>query len=529
MRADDNDAGWAPDPASPVPVDDDGAAAASRFVAPSETSGTSPTSSATSEASPFVAPLEASGTSPTSTAASDATVTSPPPSTLADQGTGPTGTSPTAAWALPTSASPATDPSAAPSTAPAPAWPQSSGSQQLAPGEPPAPVPPHTPTHPPTTLPPSARATPVRRRGVGTAVVVLVALVSLLVGVIAGLFGSRWLPSQGADGGAGLPTSGETGGGSPAGDDWVTAVAATALASTVFIEVEAGGQAVSGSGFVVREDGYIATNHHVVEPAVDGDGTIEVLFSDGEKVPAEVVGSTPDYDLAVLKIDLTGLAPLVLGDSDTLAAGDPVLAVGAPLGLAGSVTLGIVSAVGRPVTVRDPEAEADDPGSYINAIQTDAAINRGNSGGPLIDAAGEVIGVNTAVAYDGTTGGGNQPGFAIPSTQVRHTVEQLIADGVATYPVIGVVLDQRYDGEGVQVLVESSTGDPTVTPGGPADDAGIRPGDVIVAVDGEPVSRATELVVKVRSRLPGETVTLTIRTDGGDRDVDVVLGEQVSE
>lgn len=373
-----------------------------------------------------------------------------------------------------------------------------------------------------------------RRRGVSAGVVVLLMLVSLLVGALLGLVGSRWLLPEAEETSTGLPTP------EPdqdrdvdvdtAGNTWISEIAAVALPSTVYIEVRAGETAVSGSGFVVREDGYIVTNEHVIAPAEDGAGEITVVFSDGSEEAAEIVGSTADYDLAVLRIDRDGLVPLVLGDSDAIDVGDPVIAVGAPLGLSGSVTAGIVSAVERPVTVRSPDATGEDPSSYINAVQTDAAINRGNSGGPLIDAAGEVIGVNTAVARDASSGGGgNEPGFAIPSNQVRHTVEQIIDLGYATYPVIGVVLDPEYTGEGVAVRTDEINGTPPVTPGGPADQAGIEPGDVIVAVDGEPVSDPTDLIVRVRSHLPGETMVLTLRTDDGERDVEVVLGEQVSE
>lgn len=377
---------------------------------------------------------------------------------------------------------------------------------------------------------PEARPRAARRRsGVPAGVVVLLVLVGLLVGAIAGLLGARWvLPtSQGATP-TGLPTA-DPRPVDPVGDTWISDIAAATLPSTVYIEVRVGTEGVTGSGFVVREDGYIVTNDHVIASAKSGGGDVTVLFPDGSKEDAEIVGSTADYDLAVLRIDRTDLVPLVLGDSDTIAVGDPVIAVGAPLGLTGSVTAGIVSAVDRPVTVRSPGASGDDPSTYINAIQTDASINRGNSGGPLIDAAGQVVGVNTAVARDASSGGGgNEPGFAIPSNQVRHTVEQLIETGRATYPVIGVLLDVEHDGEGVRVRSDTEAG-PPVVPGSPADQAGIEPGDVIVAVDGRPVSQPTELIVRVRSHLPGETIVLTVRSGSGDREVEVVLGEQVSE
>lgn len=422
---------------------------------------------------------------------------------------------------------PLVEPDTQPTTAFPPAVP-ASPMPSVSSGEPASsPAPPH-PAPPATATAPPARAAR-RRGGVPAGVVVLLMLVSLLLGALAGLVGHRWLfPAE--SGATGLPTPDQNGAeGDPVGDTWISEIAALALPSTVYIEVRGTEANVSGSGFVVREDGYLVTNQHVVAPALNGDGEITVVFSDGTEEAAEIVGSTGDYDLAVLKIDRTGLAPLVLGDSDTLAVGDPVIAVGAPLGLSGSVTSGIVSALNRPVTVRDPSAGEDDPSTYINAVQTDAAINRGNSGGPLIDGNGHVVGVNTAVARDSSSGGGgNEPGFAIPSNQVRHTVEQLIETGQATYPAIGVLLDVEYEGEGVQVHTETVNGTPPVSPGGPADQAGIEPGDVIVAVDGAPVSQPTELIVRVRSHLPGEVIVLTIRTDDGEHDVEVVLGEEVS-
>jgi len=367
-----------------------------------------------------------------------------------------------------------------------------------------------------------------RRSGVPAGVVVLLMLLSLLAGTLAGIVGHRWLfPGESAP--SSLPTLDQTSVvGDPVGDTWISQIASVALPSTVYIEVRGGGGEVSGSGFVVRQDGYIVTNHHVIAGALEG-GEITIVFSDGTESPAEVVGSTADYDLAVLKIDRDGLVPLVLGDSDRLVVGDPVIAVGAPLGLSGSVTAGIVSARDRPVTVRSPDASGDDPASYINAVQTDAAINRGNSGGPLIDADGRVIGVNTAVARDASSsGGGNEPGFAIPSNQVRHTVEQIIETGQASYPVIGVLLDSEYQGEGVRISIDPVNGTPPVTPGGPAEEAGIEPGDVIVAVDGDPVSQPTELIVRVRAHVPGDVIVLTLRADDDEHDVEVVLGEAVS-
>ena len=311
--------------------------------------------------------------------------------------------------------------------------------------------------------------------------------------------------------------------------DSVAGIAATALPSVVALEVTTGEGRGSGSGFVLRSDGYILTNNHVVDGATGAGGAITVVFADGSQETGEIVGATRDYDLAVVKVPRSGLPPLPLGDSDAVVAGDHVVAVGAPLGLQGTVTSGIISAVNRPVTAGDIGGPA-----FINAIQTDAAINPGNSGGPLVNLAGEVVGVNSAIAQlpgavlSGT--GSIGLGFAIPSNQVRRTAEQLIETGEATYPYIGVILDERYTGEGVQVLAapEGESTSP-VEVDSPADRAGIRAGDVIVAIDGRPVTEPDEVVVAIRARAPGDTVTLRIRSGTEERDVRVVLAERSSD
>lgn len=299
----------------------------------------------------------------------------------------------------------------------------------------------------------------------------------------------------------------------------VAAISAAVLPSVVSIEATgAEGRTSTGSGFVIREDGYIATNNHVVEGA---DGDVSVLFSDGTVLDGEVVGATSDYDLAVIKVDKTGLTPLALGDSDAVVVGDSVIAIGSPLGLSSTVTTGIVSALHRPVTAGDSAESA----SFIDAIQTDAAINPGNSGGPLINSAGEVIGINSAIANlsaVGSAAGSVGLGFAIPSNQVRRTVEEIIATGTATYPVIGVQLDNSYDGEGVRVATDAD-GASGVVSGGPADEAGIEPGDVITQIDGRVITRGDELVVAIRAKAPGDTVTLTVLRDGEKQDIEVLL------
>lgn len=295
------------------------------------------------------------------------------------------------------------------------------------------------------------------------------------------------------------------------------------------IQVESSQGSSTGSGLVLRQDGYLLTNNHVVAAGAESGATIVVLFADGSEETATIVGRTGDYDLAVIKVERTGLVPLALGDSDEVAVGDPVVAVGAPLGLGGTVTTGIISALNRPVSAGDATDVA-----FINALQTDAAINPGNSGGPLVNGAGEVVGINSAIAQPpgggGVVAGNIGLGFAIPSNQARRTAEQLIETGTATYPVVGVLLDQSYSGEGVQVATDAQQGQEAVSAGGPADNAGIRSGDIILSIDGRPVTEADELIVAIRAKAPGETVSLRVRTgDEPERDVRVVLDEATSE
>ena len=306
--------------------------------------------------------------------------------------------------------------------------------------------------------------------------------------------------------------------------DGVTAVAGAVLPSVVSLEVRTGTEGGSGSGFVIDADGgYILTNNHVV--AAGGDSaTIQVTFQDGSRVPAQVVGTDESYDLAVVRVKANGLRQLELGDSDQVRVGDPVVAIGAPLGLQGTVTTGIVSALNRPVAAGEGQASA-----YINAIQTDAAINPGNSGGPLVDSNGRVIAVNSAIARaPGSTAGtaGNIGlGFAIPSNQARRTAEQLIRTGKAEHPIIGVSLDPTWESEGVKVSERpAENGNPPVTKGGPAEQAGIKAGDVILKFNGRPVTAPDERIVAIRAQTPGDTVTLTVRRGNGEaRDIRVKL------
>jgi putative serine protease PepD len=297
--------------------------------------------------------------------------------------------------------------------------------------------------------------------------------------------------------------------------DSVAGVAAAVLASVVSVSAGDG----TGSGFVISEDGYVITNHHVIRNA----STIELAFPDGSSAPAEVVGTSPSYDLAVLLVERDDLVPVVLGDSQLVAVGDPVIAVGSPLGLEGTVTSGIVSALDRPVTAGGRGEQA-----FINALQTDAAINPGNSGGPLVDSRGRVIGVNSAIATIGFggTSGSIGLGFAIPINQARRTAEQIIATGEAVYPVMGVRLAPSDSEPGARIAPDSGDED-GVLPDGPAERAGLRPGDLIVAIDGRAVSTPDELVVFLRARQPGDEVTLVYQRNGAEYEVSLTLDSAV--
>ncbi|MFB8227761.1 S1C family serine protease [Cellulosimicrobium sp. NPDC055967] len=433
---------------------------------------------------------------------------------------------PPGATAPPPSVPPQPSPVPAPAGVPGPADPWQTLRSFGEPEPPSAPTRPGGSVDPTLVGVPRGAAGPSSGRGLRPAVVAGVAALALVAGAVGGVAADRLLgqDSPGSYTSALPPASVEPGADRPAGS--VADIAATVLPSVVSLQVRGTDGVATGSGFVLREDGYILTNNHVVAGAADG-GDVVVLFSDGHESPAELVGRTVDYDLAVVKVDDSGLTPLALGDSDAVVVGDPVVAVGAPLGLNGTVTTGIISALNRPV-----QAGAAAETAFINAIQTDAAINPGNSGGPLVNGRGEVVGINSAIAQppgSASATGSIGLGFAIPSNQARRTAEQLIADGVATYPVIGVLLDQRYQGEGVQVSTDPQSGTAAVTPDGPADAAGIRPGDVILSIDGRPVTESDELIVAIRAKAPGDAVTLRVRTGDRERDVRVVLDEATSE
>ena len=299
--------------------------------------------------------------------------------------------------------------------------------------------------------------------------------------------------------------------------DSVAGIAQRVLPSVVSISTRSIGGSGTGSGFVIDSSGYILTNNHVISKAAQTGGSIQVSLSDGTFYSAKVIGRDASYDLAVLKINASGLKALQFGDSDAVAVGDLVIAIGSPLGLSGTVTTGIISAKNRAVTA----GESDSESSFINALQTDAAINPGNSGGPLVDATGAVIGVNSAIASLGTTSqlGSIGLGFAIPINQARKTADQLIKNGVATYPVIGVSLNMNYTENGAQV----ATNGRGILPESPAEKAGLRGGDVIIEIDGKEIYSPEELIVSVRAKNVGDRVTLGYLRDGVKKTVTLTL------
>jgi putative serine protease PepD len=282
----------------------------------------------------------------------------------------------------------------------------------------------------------------------------------------------------------------------------IAAVAAAVQPSVVQLNVSGSKGEGTGTGFVVSSDGYIVTNNHVTGDAGNG-GTIEVTFVDGSTATGKLVGADPGYDIAVVKVDRTDLPALTLGSSDSVNVGDVAIAIGSPLGLQGTVTSGIISALNRPVTAGGQGGLA-----YINAIQTDAAINPGNSGGPLVNASGEVVGVNSAIATlgMGDATGSIGLGFSIPIDTAKRIVDEIIRTGTSQTPIIGVQLDMGFAGPGGAVSA--------VTPDSPAEAAGLLEGDVITKVDGNLINDSTGLIVAIRANAPGDQIELMVLRNG---------------
>ncbi|TYB54339.1 PDZ domain-containing protein [Nonomuraea sp. PA05] len=301
----------------------------------------------------------------------------------------------------------------------------------------------------------------------------------------------------------------------------VAQVAEKVQPSVVMIQ----GQTSEGSGVVLSQDGYILTNNHVVSGQ---NGGLTVKFNDGKTAKATVVGTDPATDLAVIKAEgVSGLAKVALGDSDQLKVGDDVLAIGSPLGLDGTVTSGIISALDRTVTSGSGQDEQQLPPGWGGQgqqqqqetttlggmIQTDAAINPGNSGGALVNAAGELVGINSAVAADGVN-----LGFAIPVNTAKHVSEQLISKGTVSHVYLGVsVTDASGDATGALVR--------QVTQGSPAEKAGLKQGDLITKIGETPVQGGDTVVGQVRGYKVGQQVAVTYQRDGEEKTVTVTMEE----
>jgi S1-C subfamily serine protease len=376
--------------------------------------------------------------------------------------------------------------------------------------------------------PPPARTgpepVPRERSGRRTAVVALIAalLSALAGGVVGGYVGSRSAAASYTLGPVPPALTNRP-------QDSLAGIAARVLPGVVMIKVD--GSMGTGSGFVIN-GGFIVTDNHVV--TLDGQvqhAALQVVLNDGQTEPARVVGADPYSDIAVLRLQHpVRLQALPLGNSAGVEVGDPVLAVGSPLGLSGTVTSGIVSAVQRPVQ----PAAVDNPPVYYDAIQTDAPINPGNSGGPLVNAQAQVIGVNAAIdtlgsdPLTGAEGGSIGLGFAIPINQARLVAGQLIRTGRAAHSVLGAAISVSFGGVGAQIAPAPSGGGNAVTPGGPAARAGLLPGDVIVRFAGQPIDSGIALLDAVRSQPPGARVTVTFVRDGASHTVTLTLGSAES-
>ncbi|MFF7161569.1 S1C family serine protease [Streptomyces sp. NPDC008086] len=314
----------------------------------------------------------------------------------------------------------------------------------------------------------------------------------------------------------------------------VAGVAATALPSTVTIQAESSaGEGGTGTGFVFDREGHILTNNHVVADAVDG-GKLTATFPNGKKYDAEVVGHAQGYDVAVIKLKKAplDLKPLTLGDSDKVAVGDSTIAIGAPFGLSNTVTTGIISAKNRPVASSDGTGSN---ASYMSALQTDASINPGNSGGPLLDAQGNVIGINSAIQSAANGLGGTSQsgsiglGFAIPVNQAKYVAQQLIKTGKPVYAKIGASVSLEDTADGAKITEQGASGSDAVEAGGPADKAGLKPGDVITKLDDTVIDSGPTLIGEIWTHQPGDKVTITYERGGQTHTVDVTLAARTGD
>ena len=382
------------------------------------------------------------------------------------------------------------------------------------------------PTQPPVAPPPPAGPPSDPRRS-GRLRIGLAGLVAgALIGGGAGA-GTVALLDEPASSGSGTSTAQNVTIQNPQTATTATAAAAKAAPSVVTVYVQRGSSSGSGSGVVLSADGYVLTNNHVVTLDSGSTGDVQVRTSDGTVYDAEVVGTDPSSDLAVIALDgAQGLTPATFADSDEVQVGDIAVAIGAPLGLSNTVTDGIISATDRAVAT----GSTQDDTTVIDALQTDAAINPGNSGGALVNGAGEVIGINTAIATvaSGTPDSQSQSGnigvgFAIPSNSASRIAQQIIENGSATRAFLGVSARTAAENENAEIGTGAQI--VSVESGSAAERAGLGEGDVVTAVGDRPVTTSTELTAAIRSSAPGDTVALTIRRGGGTATVEVTLGE----
>ncbi|MDH6451327.1 MULTISPECIES: trypsin-like peptidase domain-containing protein [unclassified Streptomyces] len=366
----------------------------------------------------------------------------------------------------------------------------------------------------------------------GLVAAILVA--ALVAGGLGGGLGYT-LAKNNDDGSSTTLSASESGGSVKRDAGTVAGVAQKALPSTVTIEAEStSGEGGTGTGFVFDTQGHIVTNNHVVAEAVDG-GKLTATFPNGKKYDAEVVGHAQGYDVAVIKLKNapSDLRPLTLGNSDQVAVGDSTIAIGAPFGLSNTVTTGIISAKNRPVASSDGSGSN---ASYMSALQTDASINPGNSGGPLLDAQGNVIGINSAIqsTSGGGLGGTSQSGsiglgFAIPINQAKYVAQQLIQTGKPVYAKIGASVSLEDSSGGAKITTEGAGGSAPVEAGGPAAKAGLKPGDVITKLDDHVIDSGPTLIGEIWTHKPGDKVKITYERDGRTHTVDLTLGSRTGD
>ncbi|MCT9144101.1 S1C family serine protease [Streptomyces violarus] len=372
---------------------------------------------------------------------------------------------------------------------------------------------------------------PGRRRS-GPVVAILAA--ALVAGGLGGGLGYTLAKNNDENSGSTTVSASTSGGDLKRDPGTVAGVAAKALPSTVTIEAESNsGEGGTGTGFVFDKQGHIVTNNHVVAGAVDG-GKLTATFPSGKKYDAEVVGNAQGYDVAVVKLKdaPSDLKPLTLGDSEKVAVGDATIAIGAPFGLSDTVTTGIISAKNRPVASSDGSGSQ---ASYMSALQTDASINPGNSGGPLLDAQGNVIGINSAIQSTGNGGFGTGQsgsiglGFAIPINQAEYVAQELIKTGKPVYAKIGASVSLDDSSDGAQITDQGAGGAAPVEPGGPAAKAGLKPGDVITKLDDRVIDSGPTLIGEIWTHKPGDKVTITYERGGKQQTVDVTLGSRTGD